>query len=626
VPGEDRTIAREAKTRNTRERSESLLQFPVGERLKEFARRLDELDELPEDTIEQVRTKTEAYRRIESSPEFEGLHLACNIWTAGFFQNFSAGPLGAVTTDVLRKTLTTGSVSDGRLTGWIEATAQERRFFHWPLAFPEVFATGGFDVFVGNPPFLGGLKISSEFGNKYRHWVSTAFAPFPGTADLCAAFFRRAFCALNAAGRFGLIATNTISQGDTRQAGLGGIRTEGGSLVFAERFVKWPGQATVEVNLLAASRRAVSSAMLDGQSVREISTRLDEEPESEPQILRQNQQRCFIGAYVRGIGFVIEAREAEGLLANNRRNRDCLFPYLVGEDINLRADQSPSRWVIDFHDWTFDQAAQYPELLRIVDERVRPERLKLPTTSSDYRKLRDFWWRFARSALDLRAATTGFDRVLVRAVVSDTHALCFVPIGWIFAHKVVAFAFEDHFHFALLQSNLHESWMRRFTSTMRTDVNYSPTDCFETFAFPQAPPDAARREAERVGETYYEYRRQTMLSRQLGLTKTYNLFHKAECGDADIARLRELHATMDRAILACYGWTDIDPGHGFHQNERGQTRYTISPTARREILRHLLALNLEIAAHEAAGGLAASDRPLISGSGGDGHGVESERR
>ena len=89
-----------------------------------------------------------------------------------------------------------------------------------------------------------------------------------------------------------------------------------------------------------------------------------------------------------------------------------------------------------------------------------------------------------------------------------------------------------------------------------------------------------------------------MLARQLGLTKTYNLFHEPECAYADIARLRELHAAMDRTILACYGWAEIDPGHDFHQNERGRTRYTITPTARREILRRLLALNLEIAARE----------------------------
>ena len=61
---------------------------------------------------------------------------------------------------------------------------------------------------------------------------------------------------------------------------------------------------------------------------------------------------------------------------------------------------------------------------------------------------------------------------------------------------------------------------------------------------------------------------------------------------------QEVHAVIDRAILACYGWQDLDPGHGFHQNERGQTRYTICPTARRELLRRLLELNLKIAEAE----------------------------
>lgn len=98
-------------------------------------------------------------------------------------------------------------------------------------------------------------------------------------------------------------------------------------------------------------------------------------------------------------------------------------------------------------------------------------------------------------------------------------------------------------------------------------------------------PGSSPSSAERVGEAYHEHRRQTLLARQLGLTKTHNLFHNPQCADADIARLRELHAAMDCAVLACYGWTDLDAGHGFHANERGQTRYTISPAARRGILR-----------------------------------------
>ena len=130
---------------------------------------------------------------------------------------------------------------------------------------------------------------------------------------------------------------------------------------------------------------------------------------------------------------------------------------------------------------------------------------------------------------------------------------------------------------------------------------YAPHDCFDTFPFPGDPTPEHRVETERAGAEYHEHRHQAMLARNLGLTKTYNLFHRPECEDEDIVHLRELHADMDRAILACYGWQDIDPGHGFHQNERGQTRYTISPDARREILRRLLELNLAIAESERTG-------------------------
>ena len=105
-----------------------------------------------------------------------------------------------------------------------------------------------------------------------------------------------------------------------------------------------------------------------------------------------------------------------------------------------------------------------------------------------------------------------------------------------------------------------------------------------------------------------------MLGRRLGLTGTYNLFHNPECEDPDIQRLRELHAEMDKAILACYGWHDLEPGHGFHQNERGQIRFTISPQARREVLRRLLALNLRLAGEErTADGLTSRARePAVS--------------
>jgi hypothetical protein len=93
-----------------------------------------------------------------------------------------------------------------------------------------------------------------------------------------------------------------------------------------------------------------------------------------------------------------------------------------------------------------------------------------------------------------------------------------------------------------------------------------------------------------IGETYHEHRRRIMLARQEGLTATYNRFHDPDETGADIVRLRELHAAMDQAVAAAYGWQGLALAHGFHETRQG-LRYTISEPARREVLARLLELN-----------------------------------
>ena len=93
-----------------------------------------------------------------------------------------------------------------------------------------------------------------------------------------------------------------------------------------------------------------------------------------------------------------------------------------------------------------------------------------------------------------------------------------------------------------------------------------------------------------------------MLVRQEGLTKTYNRFHDPDESAADIQKLRDLHVEMDKAVAAAYGWTDLDLGHGFHETKQG-IRFTISESARREVLARLLKLNHERYAEEVAQGL-----------------------
>ncbi|GIX47876.1 MAG: hypothetical protein KatS3mg131_2087 [Candidatus Tectimicrobiota bacterium] len=606
--GDDRAAAREARRRNASERGTPLFHESFTMSLQKIAEPLRALEDLPEDTPEQVVQKAQVYSGVEHSPDFERLRLACDAWTAAFFQRYPNGQAGPVTTQALHDALARGSLPDPRLAGFVFQTSVEQRFFHWPLAFPEVFAFGGFDVIIGNPPFLGGLRISGTLGDRYRKWVEAAFAPFGGTADLCALFFRQAFRLLKPGGRVGLIATNTLGQGDTRESGLVVILRDGGEIAFAKRFVKWPGQANVEVNLVALHKRSPSLSrlptrsrpVLDGRPVEFISSRLDAEPEEEPRRLSQNEGRGFIGDYVRGIGFVLDPEEAERLLTTDPRNADCLFPYLNGEDLNSHPEQKPSRWVICFHDWDLERAEEYPDLLRIVEERVKPERQRLRGPGD--RRNREYWWQFGAYRTGMRRAIAPLRRVLVRSRVSELHAMAFVPQGWIYNEQLVVFAFDDDYHFALLQSNVHEAWVWRQASSLESRNRYTPTDCFDTFPFPPPeyetedlshllaqPPFA---EAARLGSEYHEHRRQVMLARNIGLTKTYNLFHDPNCTDADIQRLRDLHTQMDRAILACYDWADMDLKHGFYPNDRGQTRFTVSQKSRRELLCRLLDLNL----------------------------------
>ena len=56
------------------------------------------------------------------------------------------------------------------------------------------------------------------------------------------------------------------------------------------------------------------------------------------------------------MGFVLDPDEAQRLFEVNPHNKDVIFPYLNGDDINSRPDQSPSRLVINFLDWPLDRA------------------------------------------------------------------------------------------------------------------------------------------------------------------------------------------------------------------------------------------------------------------------------
>jgi hypothetical protein len=229
---------------------------------------------------------------------------------------------------------------------------------------------------------------------------------------------------------------------------------------------------------------------------------------------------------------------------------------------------------------------------------VKPEREK-----NNDKQRRELWWRLTRPAMELYRTIENLDRVLFHSFTSKYVCFGFVPNGIVYAGPHVVIAFSEYKYFLILQSNFHDAWVFNNCSTHETRLRYAPTDCFETFPFPEKLPQTL----ETIGETYYQHRQKIMTKNQEGLTKTYNRFHDPDETDPDILRLRQLHIEMDYAVADAYGWTEytLETGglnHDFHPTKQG-LRYTISPTARQDILDRLLLLNHRRYQEEVALGL-----------------------
>ncbi len=537
------------------------------------------------------------------------------------------------------------------------------RPFHWDLEFPEVFEgkAGGFDAIVGNPPFLGGRRISSEYGDSYAYWLQTLHEGAHGNSDLVAHFFRRAFAVIVPGGSLGLIATNTIGQGDTRESGLRVILSHTGTISQAERRLKWPGDAAVVVSVVHVVKGPALNPVLDGRQVRRISAYLVEgDLDGSPARLATNVGKSFQGMILLGMGFTFDddaaakgrassLAEMKRLCAKDPRNAERIVPFLGGEEVNTSPLHAHHRYCIDFNDfplkcvrmtrqsrgkeveWLWSEmdeadrahcrrdglvpsdypgpvAEDWPDLIDIVRRLVKPERDPQKRDALKHR-----WWQYADKRPALRAASSRVPMRVAISLVSAHLAFARIESHHIVGHSLGIIADESVVTFAILQGRCHECWAWAFASSLEERLRYNPTDCFETFPLPNGSSAALDASAS----AYHSHRAALMVARNEGLTKTYNRFHNPSDRAPDIQRLRELHHDLDLAVLRAYGWDDLaaraapeflteetEPDH------RYQGRLFWPAPFRDEVLARLLDLNRARAAEERALGLSPGQAEL----------------
>ncbi|MGE6497660.1 Eco57I restriction-modification methylase domain-containing protein [Cupriavidus metallidurans] len=510
-----------------------------------------------------------------------------------------------------------------------------RRPFHWPLEFPEVFARerGGFDGMVGNPPFLGGKRITGVAGTAFRDWLVFHIAEGRrGSADLVAYFFLRAWGLIRDEGGFGLLAVNTIAEGDTRQVGLEAMVGAGAVIHAAYPNEPWPGKAAVvtsRVHVHKGKWRGDRSIL--GRSVDVISAYLSDREEWSPMRLRANENITFQASVVVGSGFVLEEEDAKLLLNADTKNAGVIFPYMNGDDLNSDPWQRPSRWVVNFWDWPEERARKYKEPWAWIEERVKPERQRRDENGNFVlrRPLPERWWQYGdkRPALyhaigrghafeqhpeGWRSDAKPLPEVLATSFVGKYFGPSVVPNSAVFSHACAVFAVSrPHAFAALLNSSIGQAWVWQQSSRHETRLRFAPSDAIETMPFP-GQVDVL----EPLGEAYLDARRKVMSDEGIGFTKLYNRFHaNTEC-DPRIEGLRALLREVDAAVARTYGWDDLDLEHGFHEvpylPENDRIRFTISETARVEVLRRLSELNRKRYEEEVAQGGHADATPRAS--------------
>lgn len=315
--------------------------------------------------------------------------------------------------------------------------------------------------------------------------------------------------------------------------------------------------------------------------------------------LLSNKGKSFQGSIVLGKGFILTTEEAENLIKKDPRNKDVLFPYLNGDDLNNDSKQKPSRWVINFFDWDEEKAKTYPDCFDIVERLVKPERLIQKDKGG-----KEKWWQFLRSRNELYATISELDQVMVLNRHAKHLLISICKNDIVFSEATVVFALNSFSEFSTLTSSIHDVWAWKNSSTMGTStLRYSGTNAFETFPFLSISSDLLNS----LGSKLHQIRLKIMKEHNLGLTELQNKLHDININKEDkiyddIKKLRELHIAIDNEVIKLYKWTDLNLKHDFyelgHLPENDRTRFTIHPKTRKEILKKLLIINLQQYAEE----------------------------
>jgi hypothetical protein len=308
---------------------------------------------------------------------------------------------------------------------------------------------------------------------------------------------------------------------------------------------------------------------LDNQLVTQINSSLKSEIDvSQAARLSANLNKCFQGVIPIGKGFIVTEEQVNQWVKADPKNQDVLKLFSMGANLAQEVNGKPDRWIIDFNDMALEDAGDYKLPFQHLKIFVKPER---DGNRRDVTRLN--WWKYDEKRPAMRKAIAPLTQYF--AVPRVTKWSIFLPFqsSWLAGDLNIICASDDFYILGILTSNVHRTWVKAQSSTLKGDTRYTHNTCFETFPFPQTPTQKQIDAIRAIAVELHEYRSTQMAKKAWGITKLYNeYFHEPA------SQLAKLHAKLDDLTLKAYGFKPTD-----------------------DLLAVLLALNLELAEKEKHG-------------------------
>ncbi len=262
----------------------------------------------------------------------------------------------------------------------IHDKATDARAFDWNAAFPEVFAKGGFDIVIGNPPY-----VRMEFLKPVKPWLTKHYVVADERSDLYAYFFEKGVSILKTGGRLGFISSSTffrtgsgeklrlhlsertnldvvVDFGDTQV--FEGVTTYPAILTATKRgsiegagagelrFLHVKGEAPVELGAaFEAGARAMPRARLTGGS-----WQFEDAPLAalRDKIVKGRKTLGEVyGAPLWGMktglndAFIVDTETRNSLVSADGKSSELLKPYLRGRNVKRWYVEDEGLWVIN---------------------------------------------------------------------------------------------------------------------------------------------------------------------------------------------------------------------------------------------------------------------------------------